>query len=220
MNMLSLDIAAVLVQFALVATAAWYSYETRQLRLQNLEEIRLLKKQGLNALAPYLLPGAQRVSVESLVEYIQADNDLNDDEKLKKIQAVKKEDVFIVVVVKNSTSDKIGCHLEPYIYDLRTKSFLTPDHGKETISPKSEEHFQVTGPYANRQQVEKKLVDAYGDRITSLFGELHTPDDEGYIALFFQDTEGNLYLSKRPFVEREGQIVHHRSSKIYSAAMN
>lgn len=204
-----MDIAIFLVQLGLVGAALWYSYETRELRKQNLKEIHVLMNQGRLALAPFLVPGAQKVSADKLVEMIQADEEADEEEKEKRIESARNEEVFFAVQIDNPTADKVGCHIEPYIYDPSTKSFLIPDHGKEWISPKETEFVQVTGPYVTKVQIEKAVRKTFGNVVEPLLEELDMPDDLGYIALFFQDVEGTLYLSKRTFRLKDGQILHH-----------
>lgn len=208
-----MDVAMFAVQLGIVGAAIWYSVETRALRMQNLSEIRLLTKQGRLSLAPFLVPGAHKLTKEELEEMIDADERATAEEKQKRKMDARKEEVFFIVQVDNP-SDKVGSRLYPYIYDPLTKSFLTPDHGKEWIKPRDKESFQVTGPYFTREQVVEEIKARYGDTVSSLLTEFETPKDYGYLALFFQDIEGTIYLSKRPFVLQEGKVLHHRPARL------
>lgn len=215
-----MEYAMFVVNLGVVVAAIWYSIETRKLRLQNLTEIRLLSNQGRLTLAPFLVPGAQKLSKEQLEELIDADDDATDEEKSKRKAGARKTEVFFAVQVDNPTADKVGCHLEPYIYDPSTKSFLIPDHGKEWISPKETEMFQVTGPYVTRPRVEEEIKEHFGNVVVPLLAELETPEDHGYVALFFQDVEGTVYLSKRPFTIAKSGEVRHRPTRLSCAAIH
>ena len=66
-----MEIALFVVQLGVVVAAVWYTLETRKMRLQNLEEIRLLAKQGRLSLAPFLVPGTMKLSSADLIEKIE-----------------------------------------------------------------------------------------------------------------------------------------------------
>jgi hypothetical protein len=214
-----MEMVSLTVQILLLLAALWYSYETRKLRIQNLQEVRLVANQGRLALAPYLIPGVRKVSVAELNSAIDADSELSDAEKEERKAEVAKEEVFFGVLVDNPTAEKVACHLEPYIYDPGTKSFLTPDHGIERISPKDKEAIQVTGPYVTKLKAIDEVVKSYGDGVRSLIELLDTPEDCGYVALFFQDIEGTVYLAKRQFILRNGSVSHNSPTKLFCSTV-
>lgn len=188
-----------IVQTGLVFAAMWYSWETRKIRIQNLDEIHILMRQTRLSLAPYLVPGAQKVEKEAVVSMIENSEDLDEEEKKRKIQAAEEEEVFYVVVVDNPTAEKVGCQLEAYIYDPNTKSFLFPDIGKQWISPGERELIQITGPYFTKEKLLLEIEENYDGINPSLLAHFDTPEDEGYVALLFRDIEGSVYLTKRAF---------------------
>ncbi len=51
-----MDWIIILVQLLLAAAAIWYTIETRRLRFQNQDQMKLLKEQTRLSLAPYLVP--------------------------------------------------------------------------------------------------------------------------------------------------------------------
>ena len=202
------DLTLLLVQSALVVAALWYSWETRRMRIQNLHEIHLLANQGRLALAPFLVPGASTKA--ELLKNIEASTEPDEATRLDHARQVNESDVRYIVRVDNPT-DKTGCHLQPYIFDPLTKSFLIPDHGKEWIRPRESESFQVSGPNCTRKKIEEDLESEYGNIAQNLFSELDMPEDSGYVVLFFRDIEGTLYASKRPFRIVEDATVHSAS---------
>ncbi|WP_123658817.1 hypothetical protein [Salinisphaera japonica] len=211
-----MEVISLVVQIALAGAALWYTLETRRLRIQNSEEIKVLLNQGRVALAPFLVPGVKRLNVQELHELISSDEDLDEAEKEKRKDFAANADVFFVVQVDNPTADKIGCQLQPYIYDPSTKSFLIPDHGKAWISPRESEHIQVTGPYVTLEKVQSSLSEHYGESAENLVKHLDAPDEAGYIALFFQDIEGTLYLSKREFALSDGETLHRTTRLVHA----
>jgi len=197
-----------IVQVALLLAALWYSWETRKIRIQNLDEIRLIANQGRLALAPFLVPGATPKS--EIVNNIRKDTDKEEKARDEMIEGLESSDLRYFVKVDNPT-DKTGCHLSPYVFDPDSKSFLIPDHAKEWISPKDAETFQVSGPSFTKKKIEEHLIEQYGNVASSLFGHLETPEEEGYVVLFFRDIEGTLYVSKRSFTLKDGQSSHKAS---------
>ncbi|MEZ5528426.1 MAG: hypothetical protein R3E57_00550 [Porticoccaceae bacterium] len=208
-----------IVQVALLAAALWYSWETRVIRLQNQKELNLLKKQGRLSLAPYLVPGCEKIDIEQLIELISSNEELDAEEKKEQIEAAKKEEVFFYIQVDNPTSDKVGCQLRPIIYDPSTKSFILSDSGHAWISPQAQGKFQATGPYYSKAQISEQLEGSYGDEIKALLNNLDITDNEGYVALFYRDIEGSLYLAKRAFKVHDGEY-NFKATKLFSSVLD
>ena len=55
----TMEIIILLVQVILAITAIWYSYETRQVRRQNQQQLEFLIKQNNISISPFLIPTAK-----------------------------------------------------------------------------------------------------------------------------------------------------------------
>jgi hypothetical protein len=215
---MSLELIAVLVQIAIATVAIWYAFETRQLRVQNQEEIKYLKKQNRYSMAPFLIPGASKLTIERVIEIIN-DSDDTPEDKERKIESARKEAVFFAVQIDNPTTDKLASRVEVFIYDPQTKSYLSGDLGKEWVSPKETEVIQVTGPYYTLPEIIKDIENSYGN-VASVFKDNLKESDEalGFVVAFFRDIEGTLYMAKREF-RMTGFDISHKATKLFSSEL-
>jgi hypothetical protein len=140
---------------------------------------------------------------------------MTEDKKKEMLEKIENADVKYMCVVHNPTT-KIGHHMNLWIYDSRTRSFLECDFGKEWIAEKDREIFQVSEPYLNLDEVRKSIGKQYGSDVDFVFPLLDV-GEESYIALVFRDIEGRLYAVKRGFRLRDGGGVSHSPSSMHFA---
>lgn len=206
-----MDWIMIIVQLILAFTAIWYAFETRQLRLQNQGQLKLLKEQTRLSLVPYLVPGLMDVELNALKRMIKEDIELTEERKKEQLEKAEKADVIFMCKVENPTS-KTAHHIGLWVYDSRTRSFLECDFGKEWIAEKSNELFQISKPYLTPNEVRKSICKQYGSDIDFIL-PLIKFEDESYIITIFRDIERRLYAVKRPFnISNDGDIRHKPSA--------
>ena len=208
-----MEILTLLVQLALAGAAIWYTIETRKLRLQSEQQMGLLKNQTRLSVAPFLVPGLIDVNLAVLRDNVQQRTDLSDEQKTEALANISRSYVKYVCTVNNPTT-KVPHHINLYIYDSSTKSFLSADYSKEWIAEKDNELFQVSEPCYSRDDVLKRIKDQYGNGLDFIDKHL-VVGDISYIALLFRDLEGRVYLTKRVFAIARGNSIHHDSSAMY-----
>lgn len=203
---------AIIVQLALASVAIWYTIETRKLRIQNEAQMKLLREQTRLSLTPYLVPGIADVDLALLRKNIAEDKSLTEDQRKEKLSKLDEAKIKFVCNVHNPTS-KTPHHVNVYIYDSRTRSFLEGDYGKEWIAEKGSELFQVSEPYLGRDEVVESIRKQYGDGTDFIFRQL-SAGDQSYIAIIFRDLEGRLYMAKREFMISDGE-AHHKPTALF-----
>ncbi len=142
---------------------------------------------------------------------IHEDKELSDEQKQEKLEKIDSSSVKFVCAVDNPTC-KIGHHLNIWIFDSLTRSFLECDFGKEWIEEKGHELFQISEPYSNLDEVKKNIAKQYGSDVDFIYPLLEV-GAKSYIALVFRDIEGRLYMVKRGvIIDKDGDIGHSSSA--------
>lgn len=204
----------IVVQLLLAGAAVWYAIETRRLRIQNSAQMDLLKNQTRLSVAPYLIPGLVDIDLAVWKQQIVDNDELSEEKKQEALTKIADADIKFVCAVNNPTS-KTPHHINIWIYDERTRSFLESDFGKEWIAEKDSELFQVSEPRFAKDEVEQRIQEQYGEASAFMFRHLEVGDNS-YVALVFRDMEGRIYLAKRYFVISKNNKIHHKPTTMHS----
>ena len=206
-----MDWLMILVQLVLAGAAIWYTFETRRLRQENQEQLKLLKEQTRLSLAPFLVPGLIDVDLALAKQKVLDSKEIPEPKKREMLANIASASIKFMCAIDNPSS-KIGHHVNLWVYDSRTRSFLSGDFGKEWIAEKGRELIQVSAPYFNTAEVSQQIREQYGSDVDFIF-PLLTTEDVSYLVLLFRDIEGRLYAVKRGFqVEGQSNFGHYSSS--------
>ncbi len=210
------EVIVLLAQLALVAAALWYTIETRKLRIQSESQMDMLRRQGRLSVAPFLVPGLVDVDLARLRKKVEEDTELSAEERRDKLDKIDRAQVRFVCAVQNPTT-KLPHHCQLWVYDAKRRSFLLCDAGKEVIPEKETMLFQVSEPSFSLDECMKHLQTDFGTAADFAHVQLKV-GTESYIALFFQDLEGRVYMIKRPFgIHDDGDVVHKPSVLFFDA---
>ncbi len=198
-----LVITGLVVQALLAVFALWYTIETRALRLQASAQLKLIGRQHLLAVAPFLMVSVTTKS--ELVQSIEAQQDSPEKaERLESANALPQE--TFVCAVENPTS-RIALHAEGVIYVAESKHFLEGEKGLACIGEK--EDYEIW--FGEDPLTQKEVVDsttASFPNATKIDGDLLDHADESYSVIFFKDIEESVYCVKRAFyTDEDGDTI-------------
>jgi|GEM_PF-6461552 len=214
-----MEVALFVIQGLLAGAAFWYSWETRKMRMQNELEVRILSKQSRLSLAPYLVPGVTGVPQEKIIDEIEKDDKIDDNERQQRINLARNTGTIKVVVVQNPTKEKVGCNLQPYLYNKESRNFSECIYGKAYITPGGSETFPVKNTFLSREEVFQRVRGFYGDNVKVLMKNVDISENAGYVVLFFQDIEGSVYMMRRDFEDENGEFTHSGAPRLFSAGL-
>ncbi len=214
----ALKLVGPITSLILASAAIWYAVETRALRLQDYEHIKILQHQMKLKLAPFLSVGVTTVKpkdVEMIREKIKLDEGLEEEKRKALLERLKTTPISFICQVTNASS-KIACHVDLYIFDKKHASFSESISAKDYIAEKEKEIFLILPRYMTYQKICKTITDRYGTESSFLFSHLK-PSDNSYVMVVYEDIENRVYAVRRPFVITEdGDISHKRSELLFS----
>lgn len=212
---------AIVVQIVLAVAAFWYAWETRRMRLQNAEQMDLLRRQARLTVAPFLLVGMLPTDPRMLREHVEQEGSMDEEKRgaaLKLIEAlgegIAKEKLRFIAAVHNPTQ-KVALQANAYVYDHQHKSYLEGYVGKEVLAAASKETIPIGEPYYDRKGIIQAIQRDYGPDSSFALRWLE-PGDTSFLAFFFRDLEGRLYLIRREFgIDSAGQFIHKPSRMFF-----
>jgi len=190
------------IQFFLAIAAILYTIETRRMRLQNEEQMRMLRAQTRRSIAPYLVPSITDVTAER--NQVEVNKDF-----------LRKVGLKFICEVKN-LSYRIAINCSVWVYDKRERKFLGSCHGRHYIDKKGTEYFLIAEPYLSRDKVLALVKEYYGEEAVSKIAKYIKDEDSSYILLLFQDLEDCVYCFQRQFeIDDNGESIYRKKMKTY-----
>ncbi len=211
-----LNLGLVVVTLALVIVGYSYTRETRLMRMQNAGQMELLQHQMRVSVAPFLFGSIKVFDRDEEKAKITSDKNLEEKERDLKLENHEKAKTLKYVVAVNNPTDKIAHHVNAYIYDTQTKSYLECDASLEWVEPQEKVALFIDEPYCEKRQLFDILTREYGDSATSLIRHLDH-GERSFIALVYRDVEARVYLVKREFQIDEDGDTQHKPGKLFFA---
>jgi hypothetical protein len=206
---------AIFLQVVLAGSAIWLAWETRRLRVQDKEQMRLavkhfdaqiersdkqlslLRKQVRLGLLPPIILGPA-----SLAQYKDYVNENVSDETERKAyvdsSVLKGQEPSFVCIVRNRTK-RVALNLSGLLYEAETQKYFVAPRNLEQLG-KGWDAFLFYEESSDMETVKANLEDQYGtSRVEFAVSHLIPKDKASFVIVLFTDLDGRVYLARRRF---------------------
>jgi hypothetical protein len=193
---------AIFVNGALAVIALWYTIETRRLRLQNQDQLKLLSKQAMLSLVPYV--HVSLYNLDTALELYEEEGKLpgSQTEKARFVDKIRRRfsqpGVRFICKISNETT-KLATGVRVYVFDCQSKTFFRSEWGRTVLAEKESIELEISQDAVSLEVVTEELRSKYGSAIDPFEQHLITDHTSSYTIVFFRDVGGNAYVVRREF---------------------
>ena len=201
---------SVLVNAALAVIALWYTVETRRLRLQNQNQLKLLTKQGMLSLVPYLHVTLCNLATALALYEEEGKLPTDANKRAQFVGEIKRRfsepGVKFICRINNETT-KLATAIRVCVFESQSKTFLRSEWGRTVLPEKDSIELEISPDAVSREVMTGELRNRYGPTTTEFFEkQLSTDHTLSYVIVFFRDIGGNPYAVRREFEFVEDMI--------------